>query len=519
MLENAEVEYSKGLFDSCASHAGKGADQTDMIVIDEEQLSICHECVGDEFLKTEIRSHGKRGKCSYCQKSRKVVQLPWLAKNIHSAIEEHFYLTSNEPTPLQYALLSDKESNYVWERPGLEVNYLIQDIAEVNQTVANDIQKYLSFYFGGDPKDFEENPYGDEACYEEHPPDIYGFKESWNFFCQEIKYRSRFFNQFAEQILDELFSNLDSLKTFDGKSVVRIAGPTTENPYIFRARVSQTSNSLDQILKNPVKELAAAPPKYAKHGRMNAQGISVFYGATDAETCIAEVRPPVGSHVVVGRFQIIRNIRLLDLNILSEIYVKGSYFDPEFKGRKGHAGFLQHLVGELTKPVMPEGEISEYLPTQIVAEYLAEKVKPRLDGIIFGSSQAQNQEQNIILFHNSCAVEQYILPTGTAVSINYGWSTEDDYDDSITVREEVFHNTSQNNQSENINEIEVHEDFINGRDMTLRLNVNEDVCVWVIKTATYQSSQRYISRYRVERNMDESNSIIVKKLDSFLDQP
>jgi len=81
-----------------------------MFMIDEEQLNICHECVGDEFLKKEIRGEGKRGKCSYCEKSRKVVPLPWLAENISAAIEEHFYLTSNEPTPLEYALLSGPNS-------------------------------------------------------------------------------------------------------------------------------------------------------------------------------------------------------------------------------------------------------------------------------------------------------------------------------------------------------------------------------------------------------------------------
>jgi len=474
-----------------------------MFMIDEEQLNICHECVGDEFLKKEIRVEGKRGKCSYCEKSRKVVPLPWLAENISVAIEEHFYLTSNEPTPLEYALISDKESNYDWERHGQEVNYLIQDIAEVNDSVANDVQAYLSFYSGGDPKDFEENPYGKEACYEERPPDTYGFEESWDFFRQEITFRARFFSQFAEQILDELFSNLDSLKTYDGKSVIRIAGPSTENPFVFRARVSQTHNSLDQILKNPVKELSAPPPKFAKHGRMNASGISVFYGATHAETCIAEVRPPVGSHVVVGKFQILKNIRLLDLNTLSEIYINGSYFDPEFKGRKGHAAFFQHLVGELTKPVMPEEENFEYLPTQIVSEYLAEKVKPNLDGIIFDSSQAQNKEQNIILFHNSCAVEPYIMPTGTNVSVNYGWSTEDDYDDSITVYEEYTKNISNNNQSERMDKMEYHEDYYNDRESILRLNVNEDISVWVIKRAVYESSQRYVSRYRHEKTGKE----------------
>jgi hypothetical protein len=489
-----------------------------MPVIDEEQLYICHECVSDEFLKKEIRDEGKREKCSYCEKSRKAIQLTSLAERIHWAIEEHFYLTSNEPSSIEYAMLSDKESNYDWARSGEPINYLIQDVAGVNKAIASDVQKHLSMYFGGDPKEFEENPYEDEACYEENSPDSYALQESWEFFRQEITYRARFFSQFKEQVLDELFSNLDSLKTFDGKSVVRIAGPNTENPNIFRARVSQTHNSLDQILKNPVKELAAPPPKSAKHGRMNAAGISVFYGATHSETCIAEARPPVGSHVVVGRFQIIRNIRLLDLNILSEIYVKGSYFDPEFKGCKGHAAFLQHLVGELTKPVMPDEETFEYIPTQIVAEYLAEKVKPRLDGIIFDSSQTQNQEQNIILFHNSCVVEPYNLPIGTTVSIDYEWSTDDDCDDSITVLEELTQNTSQEEQSRHINEIEIQDDLLNNRDITLRLNVNEDIDVMVIKGATYQSDKRYTSRYRIKKNVDESNSLSDKESEYFLGQ-
>jgi hypothetical protein len=38
---------------------------------------------------------------------------------------------------------------------------------------------------------------------------------------------------------------------------------------------------------------------------MNAQGIAVFYGATDASVALAETRPPVGSKVLVGAFEII----------------------------------------------------------------------------------------------------------------------------------------------------------------------------------------------------------------------
>jgi len=450
-------------------------------MIDEEHLSICHKCVGDEFLKIGIRSEGKRGKCSYCEKSRKVVPLPWLADNIHAAIEEHFYLTSNEPTPLEYALLKDKESNYDWERHGQEVNYLIQDIAEVTDNVSNDVQTYLSFYFGGDPKEFEENTYGDEACYEEKSPESYSLQESWDFFCQEIRYRARFFSESTEEVLGALFSDLNELKTYNGTPVILNAG-------IFRSRVCLSHETLDHILKNPIKELGAPPSKLSKQGRMNAEGISVFYGAADAETCIAEVRPPVGSHVVVGRFQITRNIKLLNLDLLSQVYAKGSYFDPEFGSRKGHASFLNHLVREFVKPVMPGKEMFEYLPTQVVAEYLAEKVEPNLDGIIFKSSQ-------------------YNITPGTKVSVDYGWVSDDDSDDSITIFEELRDDNKDDVQEETLdNFYNFEDDFINNRETTLNLDVLNSIDVRVITGASYNTHQRYVTRYKREKvhNSDES---------------
>ena len=477
-----------------------------MFIIEEEQLLICHECVSDIFLKKEIRSIGKLGKCSYCEKNRKAVQLKWLTENIHAAIEEHFDLTSNEPSPLEYALINDKESNYDWERKGESVNILIQDIAGVDESVADDVQKYLSFYYGGDPKDFEENPYDDEACYEEQVPDRYAFQESWNFFCQEIRYRARFFSQEAEKVLGQLFDDVDSLRTFDGKSVILSAGPASKISEIFRARVTQTQDTLGRILKDPVQELGAPPPKLSKNGRMNAAGISVFYGAADADTCIAEIRPPIGSHVVVGKFKIIRNISLLDLDMLSQVYAKGSYFDPQYGGRKGHAAFLRNLVGELTKPVMPGEEIFEYLPTQAVAEYLAEKISPRIDGIIFKSSQAGHKGQNIILFHSSCGVEPYILPPNTTVTVDYGWRTDEDYDDSITVYEEL-REKPKTDVSTYFDLPEFDDALVNSREITLHLNVNEDIDIRYVKGAKYNCAQRHVSRYRHEEESVKADSL------------
>ncbi|MDX7018912.1 RES family NAD+ phosphorylase, partial [Klebsiella aerogenes] len=63
---------------------------------------------------------------------------------------------------------------------------------------------------------------------------------------------------------------------------------------------------------------------------MNAKGISVFYGATSKTNAVSEVRPPVGSFVVVSEFRVLRPVRLLDLTVLGRVAVNGvSRFDPE----------------------------------------------------------------------------------------------------------------------------------------------------------------------------------------------
>ena len=476
--------------------------------IEEKQIYICHECVDDKFLKKEIWDKGKRRKCTYCKKSRKAVFISVLAELVHWAFEEHLCLTTNEPSSLEYAMLRDKESNYEWIRSGDPVDYFIQVCAGVDVTIASDVQNYLSMYFGGDPSEcLEEDPYGQEACYIENSPDRYAYEESWSYFELEITSRARYFSKFAEEILDKLFFNLNSLETLSGNPVIRVAGPATEVPYVFRARVAQTNDSLHRILKEPVKELAAPPPEAAKHGRMNAAGISVCYGATNAETCIAEVRPPVGSRVVVGRFQILRDIRLLDLNILSEIYVTGSYFDPDYKDRKGRAAFLQNLVGKLTKPIMPNDETFGYLPTQFVAEYLANKVKPRLDGIIFNSSQTKGQGQNIVLFQNSCMVEPYNLPKGTIVEIHY------DYEGEISITEKFPKKPSKPIKSKFNSTIESHNNLQSNRTITLRLDLKKDVKVMEIEGVIYHKSIIKTSRSMRENcpkgnlDFDEAYSI------------
>jgi hypothetical protein len=247
---------------------------------------------------------------------------------------------------------------------------------------------------------------------------------------------------------------------------------------------------------------------------MNAAGISVFYGAMDEDTCIAEARAPVGSDVVIGRFEIIRPVRLLDLDTLKDVYVKGSHFDANYHIRRGQAAFLGRLVWEMSRPVMPRDQEFDYLPTQAVSEYLASCVEPPLDGIVFHSSQAAGEGRNLVLFNRARRVEPYDLPRGTEFDFLMGRETEDDYDDSIVLFETI---PAQKPESVNKNqgfdplivamrsywdvekvyqlEREEGDGSLECRHPTLRLDI-KSIRVLRIEAVRYEHRARRVSRHR-----------------------
>jgi hypothetical protein len=195
--------------------------------------------------------------------------------------------------------------------------------------------------------------------------------------------------------------------------VVVECGPGKEISALYRARVFQRDADTVRAMERPDLEVGPPPAARAMAGRMNARGISVFYGALDAATAVAEVRPPVGSKVLVVRFEILRPVRLLDVEALRSLRTGGSLFDPSFTGRLQKAKFLKGLSDRISAPVMPDDEPLEYLPTQAVADFLASEVNPPLDGIIYRSVQTGDGKLNIALFHNSSRVQILDIPKGT----------------------------------------------------------------------------------------------------------
>jgi hypothetical protein len=145
-------------------------------------------------------------------------------------------------------------------------------------------------------------------------------------------------------------------------------------------------------MKHPDREVGPPPTKQAVAGRMNAAGISVFYGATAPSVALAEARPPVGSKVLVACFEIIRPLKLLDLVAMTDISDEpGSLFDDAHRRCLKQAQFLRGLTVRLSRPVMRDDQILDYLPTQAIADFLAAEATPPLDGIIYPSVQADHE--------------------------------------------------------------------------------------------------------------------------------
>ena len=402
-----------------------------------EEKNLCYHCVGEKYLKDEIRSQGKRRKCSYCGKIRHSYQIGAMAARIAKVFGEHYTRTSDQPTSWQYMMI--KEDNYLWERDGEPVVYAIMNAAEIPEAAAQDIHQILDDQHG----DFDASVIGEEtefspaSYYKEKEANDDAWQDEWQSFERSLKAEARFFSRTSAKHLAIIFDGIDTMRTRDGRPLVVGAGPATTLTSLFRARVFQSDANLMVALSWPDQHLGSPPSLLANAGRMNARGISVFYGTNNLKVALAEVRPPVGSQVVAARFDITRSIRLLDLTALSAVSSEGSVFDAGFITRLERAMFLRSLSQRMTKPVMPDDEAFEYLPTQAIADFLATEVDVPLDGIIFPSVQVAADGLNVMLFHKAARVETILIPPGTEISARLGQMYDEGWETEYTVTEEV----------------------------------------------------------------------------------
>lgn len=258
-----------------------------------------------------------------------------------------------------------------------------------------------------DPSYWEDNPFDGLAHYESR--EIYSdyWSSLWNELKRTILEENRMFNRKAKEILDLIFANTIEIRGHqdgDMPAIVEV-GPDKPISNIFRAREFQSDEDLHDALKYPDIKIGPPPSLIAPANRMNAKGVSMFYGATESDVAIAEIRPSVGSRVIVANFDIVRNLKLLDIVKLQSIIAVGSMFKPSQKRSLEKRTFISNICKRISAPVMPIDQPVDYLITQAISDYLSELTIPTsIDGIIYQSAQKGNESTNIVLFNKASRV-------------------------------------------------------------------------------------------------------------------
>jgi len=370
---------------------------------DPDEDTVCCNCVGVKTLSEEIEAEGYVTTCSYCDgEDDPCVTLASLALRVADVYEE--FVDNGELEPE----FDDDSDNVHWRPSGDYPQALIFDLIDaVHYRIAEDIVSHmanvrLTAVLKDDYGDWYDNT---NEGYVLEIPESAQFNLAWSAFCTSVKHSRRFFSKDAVEGLDKILGPVLAGDAREG--VIITIGP--DGPagmkFIYRGRSAHSEADQKTIYEAPAVELAAPPVEKATAGRMNPAGISVFYGSLDQETCVAELRAPVGGQAIVGKFEVIRPLRILDLTALSSIKNDLDYFHPNFMERQAYARFIQGFHEEIKRSVIPGRETLEYLPTQVVAEYLWTREANAVDGVIFGSAQLTDGRNNIVLFPPALTVE------------------------------------------------------------------------------------------------------------------
>lgn len=249
---------------------------------DDDQKRICCECVKEAYLAQQIEKDGQAAECSYCGETLACITVEELADRIQTAFVDHYVRTSDQPDSWQERLMADRESTYEWEREGQPVLEAIEEAAVIPSDAAADVLEILDNRHG----DFdsaamgEETEFSSDAHYDEKGASAQAWHEEWHSFERSLKTEARFFSRSAAELLARVFGQIDTLKTKPRRPLIVDAGPGRKLTHLYRARVFQSDRKLAEALSYPDQHLGSPPAQFANAGRMNARGISVFYGAT-----------------------------------------------------------------------------------------------------------------------------------------------------------------------------------------------------------------------------------------------
>lgn len=343
---------------------------------------ICRHCVGgDTYLRRLVRVNYTTHTCSYCSTKRKAAPLSALMNAVLIGVKYYYNDEANAGCPydsnfsIKY-ISSDEALRNVLESQGLEwSDALITDVA----------QSFINTGWVDAPDGDWMGSYHHERLY-----------WSWTSFAHAVKHRSRFHFHFYRKVQhygDDVLK-VHEMLPFLGQLIKRhrMVKSLPAGTVLYRVRHGAHPPTS--------AELGAPPSSSTKAGRMNPAGVPYLYLAFDEITALKETRVSHDQEVTVGQWSPLRDLRIIDLSHSPPI-------PSIFSGKKSKyelIKFLGAFKAEISKPVpYDDSEHLEYIPTQVISEYLAQVFSTgagkQLDGVIYASSVAE-RGKNLVVFPN-----------------------------------------------------------------------------------------------------------------------
>jgi hypothetical protein len=365
-------------------------------------MNVCPECFENRTLKrrlVEIRpGFPDEDRCDL-HPTRKAVPLDEVGKIVEPALRANYAI-----------------GEWMFDHQEGDDLYTI-----VNETTGADDDRVINALIGwlieNDdywPPDGGEPFFADDQTYVPIRLDGWRHGALWRRFREAILYRQRFFNDPAKEFLAEIFDGIQNQSDIDNKPAFYRLAPGEEVTF-YRARIVAEEDAFRAIAKDPSALMGPPPPTLRRAGRMNAAGIAVFYGATERDTAVAELRPAVGSLISLAAFRVHRPIHVLDLTRFTRAGKQLDIFAKNQMVRATQWAFMQSFASEISQPILPGDEHLEYVPAQVVAEYLTStpvrwrgtEVTP--DAIIFRSAQ-RDGGKNIAVMGDAARIVQRAAP-------------------------------------------------------------------------------------------------------------
>jgi hypothetical protein len=311
---------------------------------------VCSKCIEDVALRQFVSGHAQIDECGFCGESGPHgLSLGGLFEYMSGCLHDDY---------------DDPLNEVAWDGGWASANVFDSDelLARLDEPLGHPRLRD-AFVSAFDREWCQANPHG--LPYHEQ------LSYSWENFAQYVQERGRYLflrtgrrEDGQDPDLFEPARVLDEVaKTVHNGDVTRTLPAASQ---LVRAR----AHPKEEFPSSP-RELGSPPMHVTVANRMSPAGISMFYGAHDVDTALAEVRPRTGEWVTVAGWRTSRDIRYLDL---ADLPVVPSVFDQFARSRRPWVKFLRRFAVEIARPVSSDAGPVEYVPTQIFTEFLRDEV-------------------------------------------------------------------------------------------------------------------------------------------------